>query len=651
MNIERNNSTFIRDLLIKVVLIVIFVFLLTFLFPMPNLTTFYDAVFNNNVQTMKDAAEDWFTTERMPKEVGEQETLTLQDMLDKKLILPFLDKDGNQCDTEKSYVTVKKEENEYILKVYLSCNGKSDYIIEPIGCYNFCPDGKCDTPLVETDEKTGQVKVNIPTNNNVPTNNKVTPSNNVPSNNNVKPNNPVPVTPTDNGDKYKLQYLYTRTLNNGYWTNGNWQNSKEKESSTTKLVDTRVQYTGQKKVEKNKTLYKHVKYAYKDNWTFDTDWTDEVKTLTGNLKLYAKRTLYHGQRKITKTTTKYKHIKYGYKDNWTELEWSTTKRTPSDTVVLTGTRYTVRKPITKKTGSWSEWKNDTEWRTSKPADTSTKQWKGPYDTKTNTSWKIIYNSYSSRTALATYSGNRWNELLYSQMESCTSACGGQSQIRIYYYRVHEKQVSYQYKYQYRTYTEKTTTSVDEKVVTDKDKYIKDGYTVVKTEYKYKINNPEKYIADTVWTDSKTPPTGYLYAKEATTTTVISYENLGKWVTSSSKLEDYTYNTTTRVQYKYRYNTPIKYLESTIWTESKTPPSGYTYTGDTKPSTSSFSYVDLGKWVNSRAELDDYTHNVEKRTQYKYKYYSNNSKTESKWFDSNPGGDWVYANQTRKVKIN
>ena len=74
MDIERKNSSIIRDILIKVVLIVLFVFLLTFLFPMPNLTTFYDAVFNNNIQTMKEAAEDYFTTDRMPTELGKEET-------------------------------------------------------------------------------------------------------------------------------------------------------------------------------------------------------------------------------------------------------------------------------------------------------------------------------------------------------------------------------------------------------------------------------------------------------------------------------------------------------------------------------------------------------------------------------------------------
>ena len=46
----------------------------------------------------------------MPEKVGDSVKLTLQDMLDKKLILPFLDKDGNECDAKKSYVKVTKEE-------------------------------------------------------------------------------------------------------------------------------------------------------------------------------------------------------------------------------------------------------------------------------------------------------------------------------------------------------------------------------------------------------------------------------------------------------------------------------------------------------------------------------------------------------------
>ena len=64
---ETRKSSIVRDLIIKIFLILLFVFLITILFPMPNLTAFYDSVFNNNVQSMKDAADSYFTKERMPE--------------------------------------------------------------------------------------------------------------------------------------------------------------------------------------------------------------------------------------------------------------------------------------------------------------------------------------------------------------------------------------------------------------------------------------------------------------------------------------------------------------------------------------------------------------------------------------------------------
>ena len=73
-------GTFIRDLLVKILLIALFLFLLMYLFPMPNLTPFYSAIFNNNIQTMKDAAEDYYTVSRMPTEDGKSEKMTLKEM-------------------------------------------------------------------------------------------------------------------------------------------------------------------------------------------------------------------------------------------------------------------------------------------------------------------------------------------------------------------------------------------------------------------------------------------------------------------------------------------------------------------------------------------------------------------------------------------
>ena len=146
----------IRDFLIRLVLIIIFVLLLMWLLPMKSnknvdLSPLTDRIFNANIQEMKEAAIPYFTTERLPKKVGDETTLTLQDMLDLKLLLPFTDKNGDKCDARNSYVTVTKEKDEYLLKVYLKCNDDSDYILVHIGCYSYCTseNGVCEKQETE----------------------------------------------------------------------------------------------------------------------------------------------------------------------------------------------------------------------------------------------------------------------------------------------------------------------------------------------------------------------------------------------------------------------------------------------------------------------------------------------------------------------
>ena len=284
------NSNFFRDLLVKVLLIVIFIFLLMYLFPMPNLQPFYSSIFNNNIQTMKDAAEDYYTTERMSKEDGKSTKMTLQEMIDDKLIIPFVDKDNKPCDTKKSYVKVTKNKNEYDLKVSLTCGKESNYIIEKIGCYNFCPTGNCTLAEIKQNENAARQDVNTKTD---------------------KDGNVTVVVP--NGGKYIYEYEYKKTINTENWKLGDWRNTTVKESKDVKLVDKRTQYTGQKKVTSGTTLYEQIAYGTKESYTYDKDWTDSTKC-TGNCSLWKDRTLYTGQKKVESKTTQYKHIKYATKD-------------------------------------------------------------------------------------------------------------------------------------------------------------------------------------------------------------------------------------------------------------------------------------------------------------------------------------------------
>jgi len=140
---ERKGFPF-RDFLIKLVLIVVFVLLLLWLLPIPNMKGVNNTVFNANVQTMKDAAINYFTTERLPEKVGDKVTLTLKEMLDLKLLLPFTDKNGDTCDVSKSYVTLEKMDTEYIMTVHLKCKGQEDEIKVHLGCYSYCTSAICE---------------------------------------------------------------------------------------------------------------------------------------------------------------------------------------------------------------------------------------------------------------------------------------------------------------------------------------------------------------------------------------------------------------------------------------------------------------------------------------------------------------------------
>ena len=150
---ENGKSYFFRDLIVKILLVLLFVFLLMWLFPMPNLNPLYDKIFAQNMSTMTDAAKSYFTVSRLPQNEGETKKLTLKDMINNKMIIEFTDSEGKTCDVDKSYVEVTKTGSEYVFKTNLSCSNQEDYVIEYFGCYNVCEDGKCEVEVKPTETK------------------------------------------------------------------------------------------------------------------------------------------------------------------------------------------------------------------------------------------------------------------------------------------------------------------------------------------------------------------------------------------------------------------------------------------------------------------------------------------------------------------
>ena len=110
MYTEERKGSLLKSFILKLILIIIFVLLLIWLVPWPNMNAYIDAlnplkdqIFNANIQEMKNAAITYYTTERLPENVGDVKKMTLQEMLDMKLLLPFVDKNGDSCDVTASF--------------------------------------------------------------------------------------------------------------------------------------------------------------------------------------------------------------------------------------------------------------------------------------------------------------------------------------------------------------------------------------------------------------------------------------------------------------------------------------------------------------------------------------------------------------------
>ena len=165
MYTETRNNFSIRSVILQFLFVALFVFILIWLFPMKsdmkkaissidnsdnNLSILYDRIFNENLLAMKESAKDYFTLQRLPQKVGDSTKLTLRQMLDKKIILPFVDKNGKQCDLDASYVLVTKHDEEYVMKVNLKCGKEENYLIVNMGCYDYCKGTICEKKTTPT---------------------------------------------------------------------------------------------------------------------------------------------------------------------------------------------------------------------------------------------------------------------------------------------------------------------------------------------------------------------------------------------------------------------------------------------------------------------------------------------------------------------
>lgn len=223
------NKFSLRDVLFQFLFVALFIFILLLLFPSKNymnemksellnndgnsqeqtskLVT--SAIFNQNITTMKEASILYFTTPRLPQKQGDSVKLTLKELLDKHLVVAPLDEKGNVCDTEKSYIIMTKDKDEYVLKVNLKCGSEEDYILTYLGCYDYCQGTVCENKAKQPTKTVTKTE----------TKKEVTP---------VKPTN--------------LSYQYEYKLNGKWsdWSNWSEWGTTKLTATTSKEVDTKT---------------------------------------------------------------------------------------------------------------------------------------------------------------------------------------------------------------------------------------------------------------------------------------------------------------------------------------------------------------------------------------------------------------------------
>lgn len=233
---ERTERFSIRDVILQVLFVALFILLLVWLFPSKSFINkkvdpLLDTIFRENIMSMKEAAKDYYTLSRLPQKVGDVTKLTLGEMLDKKLLLEFTDKYGETCDVNDSYVEITKMDDEYVMKVNLKCSKQEDYILVHMGCYDYCSTTICE----KQDPK------------------PVTP---------VIPDKPKPVDPDK--PKPEKQYIceYSKKTPDTYTAWSDWSNwtTDKLTISNSKLEEVGVEDRTTTETKKELTGYKVIKY-------------------------------------------------------------------------------------------------------------------------------------------------------------------------------------------------------------------------------------------------------------------------------------------------------------------------------------------------------------------------------------------------------
>ncbi len=115
-------------LFIKVVIIFIFAIIIVWLISKIIGKNKLSETFTNNINNMEKVSLEYFKTVDLPLDRGKSLKITLQELIDKELIVSVNASSNNTCDTKDSYSKITREKNNYVIETTLKCGKEKDTI-------------------------------------------------------------------------------------------------------------------------------------------------------------------------------------------------------------------------------------------------------------------------------------------------------------------------------------------------------------------------------------------------------------------------------------------------------------------------------------------------------------------------------------------
>ena len=116
------------SLFIKIIIVFIFALIIIWLVSKIINNNKLSETFKNNINNMEKVSINYFKTIDLPLEKGESIKITLEELIEKKLIVSVNNETENKCNLKDSYSEITREKDKYIVKTTLKCGKEKDTI-------------------------------------------------------------------------------------------------------------------------------------------------------------------------------------------------------------------------------------------------------------------------------------------------------------------------------------------------------------------------------------------------------------------------------------------------------------------------------------------------------------------------------------------